>query len=119
MARISVLMTLSSKLALQLTEQEELDADAEELEAVMAGAGGGGRIETVLRRLARGLQAAHDLGLALGSLIAALLLWSVLRPQPAIGSVACWSPRKSPGPQVRGSNPRISYQIFTFIKSLY
>lgn len=75
MARVTVLMALSSKLALQLTEREEMDADAEELEAVMAGAGGGGRIETVLRRLARGLQAAHDCGLAVGSVIASLLLW--------------------------------------------
>ncbi|XP_034237571.1 UNC93-like protein [Thrips palmi] len=77
-ARVTVLMALSSKLALQLTEQEEQDADAEELEAVMAGAGGGGRTETVLRRLARGLQMAHDVGLALGSVIASILLWYTL-----------------------------------------
>ncbi|XP_052132841.1 UNC93-like protein [Frankliniella occidentalis] len=89
-ARVTVLMALSSKLALQLTEQEEMDADAEELEAVMAGAGGGGRIETVLRRLARGLQFAHDGGLALGSVIASLLLWYTL---PETGSLwdAVWT----------------------------
>lgn len=78
MARVTVLMALSSKLSLQLTEQEEQDADAEELEAVMAGGGGGGRAETVLRRLARGMQMAHDMGLALGSVIASVLLWYTL-----------------------------------------
>ncbi|KAK3919006.1 UNC93-like protein [Frankliniella fusca] len=89
-ARVTVLMALSSKLALQLTEQEEMDADAEELEAVMAGAGGGGRIETVLRRLARGLQFAHDAGLALGSVIASLLLWYTLPEAGALWD-AVWT----------------------------
>ncbi|KAJ9576175.1 hypothetical protein L9F63_006997 [Diploptera punctata] len=62
-ARVTFLMTLASKLSYVVSEDEE----AEEQNNC--------RRETVVRRLARGLQTAQDFGFVLGNGVAASLLW--------------------------------------------
>ena len=62
-ARVTFLMTLASKLSYVVSEDEE----AEEVSSC--------RRETVVRRLARGLQTAQDFGFVLGNGVAASLLW--------------------------------------------
>jgi MFS family permease len=63
--RVTFLMTLASKLSYVATEEE----DAEDVEESSS------RRQTIVRRLARGLQTAQDFGLVLGNGIAAFLLW--------------------------------------------
>jgi hypothetical protein len=64
-ARVTLLMTLASKLSYLVTEDEEGE-DVEENSS---------RRETVVRRLARGLQTAQDFGMVLGNGVTAFLLW--------------------------------------------
>jgi hypothetical protein len=63
--RVTFLMTLASKLSYVVTEDEEAE-DVEE---------SSGRRQTIVRRLARGLQTAQDFGLVLGNGVTAILLW--------------------------------------------
>jgi hypothetical protein len=58
-------MTLASKLSYVVTEEEEVE-DVEENSS---------RRQTIVRRLARGLQTAQDFGLVLGNGVTAFLLW--------------------------------------------
>lgn len=60
-ARLTFLMTLACKLSYVVTEEEE-----EENSSLR---------QTVVRRLARGLQTAQDFGLVLGNGVTAFLLW--------------------------------------------
>jgi hypothetical protein len=64
-ARVTFLMTLASKLAYVVTEEEEVE-DMDETSS---------RKQTTVRRLARGLQTAQDFGLVLGNGVTAFLLW--------------------------------------------
>nr|CAD7201998.1 unnamed protein product [Timema douglasi] len=66
-ARQTFLMTLASKLSFVATEEEEMEDN-------------GGRWETTVQRLARGLQAAQDFGLVFGNVVSALLLVYTLPP---------------------------------------
>ncbi|PNF36999.1 hypothetical protein B7P43_G08046 [Cryptotermes secundus] len=63
--RVTFLMTLASKLSYVVTEDEEAE-DVEESSS---------RRQTIVRRLARGLQTAQDFGLVLGNGVTAFLLW--------------------------------------------
>ncbi|PSN37175.1 hypothetical protein C0J52_20662 [Blattella germanica] len=69
-ARVTFLMTIASKLSYVVTEDDE----AEEENTC--------RRETVVRRLARGLQTAQDFGFVLGNGVAASLLWYTQQDGP-------------------------------------
>nr|CAD7577526.1 unnamed protein product [Timema californicum] len=75
-ARQTFLMTLASKLSFVATEEEEMEDN-------------GGRWETTVQRLARGLQAAQDFGLVFGNVVSALLLVYTLPPSSTevVGSI--------------------------------
>lgn len=64
-ARVTFLMTLASKLSYVVTEEDEVE-DMDKSSS---------RRETTVRRLARGLQTAQDIGLVLGNGVTAFLLW--------------------------------------------
>ncbi|XP_021936345.1 protein unc-93 homolog A isoform X2 [Zootermopsis nevadensis] len=77
-ARLTFLMTLASKLSYVVTEEGEEESSC--------------RRETVVRRLARGLQTAQDFGLVLGNGVTAFLLWYAQQddaefPQPELDAL--------------------------------
>ncbi|CAG2059189.1 unnamed protein product [Timema podura] len=86
-ARQTFLMTLASKLSFVTTEEEEMEDN-------------GGRWETTVQRLARGLQAAQDFGLVFGNVVSALLLVYTL-PQSST--------------EVQGSIPGASEFVFVAV----
>jgi hypothetical protein len=89
--RVTFLMTLASKLSYVATEEEDAEDVVES----------SGRRQTVVRRLARGLQTAQDFGLVFGNGITAFLLWytqpggclGVLEPmhRGPVGTLPFWS----------------------------